>query len=81
MLDVFKINEKREIEEGCAKRNRTKQQTTIYKTLHRIQIKDRTTRNPIKPDLNSGAPEGKAVPGQHVTEKDICRIFIPSSYE
>jgi len=30
------------------KRNRSKGQTTIYKTLHRKQ-KDRVTRTPIKP--------------------------------
>ena len=48
MLDVFKNNEKRQIEEGHAKRKRTKEHTTIYKTLHRKQTKDRTTRNQIK---------------------------------
>jgi hypothetical protein len=42
MLDVFKNNEKRQIEEGHAKRKRTKEQTTIYKTLHRKQTKDPT---------------------------------------
>jgi len=31
-----------------AKRNRTKGQTTIYKTLHRKQTKDRATRNSLK---------------------------------
>ena len=33
-----------------AKRNRTKEQTTIYKTLHRkLSGKDRATPNPLKP--------------------------------
>jgi hypothetical protein len=40
-----------------AKRKRTKEQTTIDKTLHR-KSKDRTKRTPLKTGVNSGVPEG-----------------------
>jgi len=43
-----------------AKRKRTKGQTTIYKTPHR-KNKDRVTRTPLKPGVDSGAPEGQTV--------------------
>jgi hypothetical protein len=33
----------------------------IYKTLHSKHI-DRATRTPLKPGMNSGAPEGLSVP-------------------
>jgi hypothetical protein len=36
------------------------QQTTMQKT------KDRATRTPLKPVVHISAPEGKAVPAQHV---------------
>ena len=39
-----------------AKRKSTKGQTTIYKAY--TYSKDRLTRTPLKPWMNSGAPEG-----------------------
>ena len=42
-----------------AKRKSTKGQITIYKNTHKT--KDRVTRTPLKPGVNSGAPEGQAV--------------------
>jgi hypothetical protein len=53
-----------------AKRNSTKGQTTIYKT------KDRVTRTQLKPGVNSGAPEGYAVPAPLVAPVviHICRF-------
>jgi hypothetical protein len=39
-----------------AKRKITKGQTTIYK--HTYKTKDQVTRTPLKPGVNSGAPEG-----------------------
>jgi hypothetical protein len=41
-----------------AKRKSTKEQTTIYKTLHSKQTKDRVTQTPLKPGVNSSASEG-----------------------
>jgi hypothetical protein len=50
------------------KRQRTKGQTTICKTLHRkIKIEQHVMYKPQqKPGMNSGAPEGYAVPAPHV---------------
>ena len=48
-----------------AKRKRTKGQTMIYKTLHRKPTTEQHEPN-YKPGLNSGAPEGYAVPATHV---------------
>ena len=39
-----------------AKRESTKGQTTIYNHAHKT--KDRVTRTPLKPGVNTGAPEG-----------------------
>ena len=36
-------------------------------TKHTYKTKDRVTRTPLKPGVNSGAPEGKAVPAPLVT--------------
>ena len=47
------------------KKKSTKGQTTIYKHTHKT--KDRVTRIPLKPNVNSGAPKGKAVPAPLVT--------------
>jgi hypothetical protein len=48
------------IEKTMAKRNKTKTQTMVYKTLRRT--KDCATRTPQKPAVNSDAPEWLAVP-------------------
>ena len=45
-----------------AKRKRTKEQAMIYKTIHR-----KLKSEQHKPGVNSGAPEGLAVPAKHVT--------------
>jgi hypothetical protein len=42
---------------------RTKEQATIYKNMTQQKNKDRTPRINYKPGVNSGAPEGLAVPG------------------
>jgi hypothetical protein len=47
------------------KRNGTKGQTTIYKTLH-IKLKIETKRTPQKFTENSDATEGYSVPVPHV---------------
>ena len=47
-----------------AKRKRT---NTIYKTLH-IKNNDReATQTPLKSEVNSGSPDGLAVPAPHIT--------------
>ena len=46
------------------KRKGTKGQTTIYKTLHR-KLKIEQHEPHWKPGMNSGAPEGWAVPAQY----------------
>jgi len=43
-----------------------KDKTMIYKTLHR-KLKIEQHESHYKSGVNSGAPEGLAVPGPHVT--------------
>jgi hypothetical protein len=43
------------------------------------KIKDRVTRIPLKPAVNSGAPEGQAVPASHVTPVILFLLQINSS--
>ena len=49
-------NQDPEIEGGQTTQWQETEQTTIYKTLQKT--KDRVTRTPLKPGVNSGAPEG-----------------------
>jgi ribosomal protein L21E len=53
---------RRRTDNTMAKRKSTKGQTTIDKTYRTYKTKDRVTRTPLKPGVNSGAPEGWAVP-------------------
>ena len=48
-------NQNRITDDTMAKRKSTKGQTTIYKYTHKV--KDRVTRTPLKPGLNSDAQE------------------------
>ena len=57
------------------KRKRTKGQTMIYKALHRkLYIKINQHEPHLKPDVNSGAPEGQAVPAA------LVKIFSNKEY-
>ena len=49
--------------------------------LHSItrETKDRAKRIPLKPAVNSGAPEGKAVPAPHVAPVILFLLQINSS--
>jgi hypothetical protein len=58
------------IDKAMAKRNKTKRQTMVYKTLRRT--KDCATRTPQKPGVNSDAPEWLAVPASLVTLLCYC---------
>ena len=49
-----------------AKRKGTKEQTIIYKTLHR-KVKIELHEPHLKPEVNSGVSEGLEVPAPHVT--------------
>jgi len=62
---VIRIH-KSQTDNTMAKRKRAKGQTMIYKTLH-IQLKIEQHEPDLKPGVNSGAPEGKAVPTPLVT--------------
>ena len=53
---------RRMTDNAMAKRKRTKEQAMIYKTIHR-----KLKSEQHKPGVNSGAPEGLAVPAKHVT--------------
>jgi hypothetical protein len=48
-----------------SKRKSTKGQTTIYKNTYKTE--DRVTRTPLKPGVNSGAPEGQVIHAALVT--------------
>jgi len=58
-----------------AKRKRTKGQTTIYKDTHKT--KDRVTRTPLKPGMNSCAPEGGTRRANLVTKPVIMLLILP----
>ena len=64
---------KKDRQNNGKKKKRTKGQTTIGKTLH-IKTKDRVTRTPLKPEVNSGVPEGWAV---HVPLVAPITTFVP----
>ena len=55
----------RRTDNAMAKRKSTKDQQRS--TKHAYKAKDRVTRTPLKTGVNSGAPEGKAVPAPLVT--------------
>ena len=59
-----------------AKRKRTKGQTMIYKALQRkLYIKIDQQEPHLKPDVNSGAPEGWAIPAA------LVKIHVCSNKE
>ena len=42
-------------------------------TKHTYEIKDRVTRTSLKPGVNSGAPEGQAVPAPLMIPVKSCK--------
>ena len=43
-------------------------------TKHTYTTKDRVTRTPLKHGVNSGAPEGYAVPAKHVKRVEAIEL-------
>ena len=60
-----------------AKRKNRKGQATIYKTLHR-KLKIEQHEHHLKSGVNSGAPEGYAVPPPHVAP--VALLFLQTRW-
>jgi hypothetical protein len=45
-------------------------------TKHTYKTKDRVTRTPLKPGVNSGAPEGFAIPAPLMTPIQVIFVLI-----